>query len=244
LKDEFLSTVTHELLTPLTAVRAFSELLYDNPDTELEQRQEFLSLIIKESERLTRLINQVLDMAKIEAGEMEFHIGPVDLRTVMEEALETTGQLFRDKGIVVERCLADGLPPVRGDRDRLMQVAVNLLSNAAKFTPPESGRVEARLGLQDGAVRADIRDNGPGIAPEYLDVIFEKFRQAGNTLTDKPAGTGLGLAICRRIVEHLGGRIWVESRLGEGATFSFTVPAMPPTGEAGERTAADAVAGR
>lgn len=240
LKDEFLSTVTHELRTPLTAVRALSELLQDNPDMELEERQHFLGLIVKESERLSRLINEVLDMAKIEAGQMEFRIGPVDLETVMNEAIEATSQLFRSKEIAVERVVADGLPPVRGDRDRLMQVAVNLLSNAAKFTPP-GGRVEARLGLQDGAVRADVRDNGVGILPEDLDVIFEKFRQGGNTLTDKPTGTGLGLAVCRRIVEHLHGRIWVESKPGEGATFSFTVPTMPPESRTAERTEADAI---
>ncbi|HET6468584.1 MAG TPA: ATP-binding protein, partial [Geminicoccaceae bacterium] len=227
MKDDFLSTVTHELRTPLTAVRSLTEILHDNPDIELEQRQEFLALIIKESERLTRLINQLLDMAKIEAGEMELHIAPVDLARIVEEAVAATGQLFRDKGIAVEVHLPATMPPIPGDHDRLMQVLVNLLSNAAKFAPARTGRVQVGAEVRGDMVQVRVSDNGPGIAPEDLEVIYDKFRQVGHTLTGKPAGTGLGLAICRAIVERLGGRIWVESRLGQGAEFKFVLPLAP-----------------
>ncbi|WP_035694018.1 sensor histidine kinase [Azospirillum halopraeferens] len=226
LKDEFLSTVTHELRTPLTSIRALSEILHDHPDIEAEQRQEFLGTIIRESERLTRLINQVLDMAKIEAGEVEWTIGPVAIGTVMEQAAAATSQLLRDKGVTLTLAIPPDLPPVEGDADRLVQVAVNLLSNAAKFTPA-GGRVELRVVAQEGGVRIDVADDGPGIAPEHQGIIFERFRQVGDTMTDKPQGTGLGLAICKRIVEHLRGRIWVDSAPGRGATFSFTVPYAP-----------------
>ncbi|MGQ9366857.1 ATP-binding protein [Azospirillum sp. ST 5-10] len=223
LKDEFLSTVTHELRTPLTSIRALSEILYDHPDIEPEQRAEFLNTIIKESERLTRLINQVLDMAKIEAGEVEWAIGPVDLAAAVEQAAAATGQLFRDKGVALEVTIPDRVPPVEGDADRLVQVAVNLLSNAAKFSPP-GRRVALRVTADAGAARVDVTDDGPGIAPEHQAVVFDRFRQVGDPMTDKPQGTGLGLAICKRIIEHLHGRIWVESAPGHGATFSFTVP--------------------
>ncbi len=226
MKDDFLSTVTHELRTPLTSIRAFSEILYDDPELAMDQRQEFLGLIIKESERLTRLINQVLDFAKIESGQINWIIEPVDLGEVMEQAVAATSQLFRDKNVVLKMIIAPAVPAVRGDYDRLMQVAVNLLSNAVKFTPND-GRVEIAVRTDGDCGRVDVRDNGPGIAPKDIRIIFDRFRQVGNTMTSKPQGTGLGLAICLRIVEHLGGRIWVESQIGTGATFSFLIPCAP-----------------
>lgn len=232
LKDEFLSTVTHELRTPLTSIRALTEILYDNPDIELEQRQEFLGTVITESERLTRLINQVLDMAKIEAGEIDWQVAPMDLGAALEQAAAATGRLFLDRGIRLEVALPPDLPPVRGDHDRLVQVVVNLLSNAAKFTPP-GGRVTLSAAAAGAEAIVSVRDSGPGIAPEHQAIIFERFRQVGDTMTDKPQGTGLGLAICKRIVEHLGGRIRVDSAPGQGATFSFTVPLA--AGEASSR---------
>lgn len=223
LKDEFLSTVTHELRTPLTSIRALTEVLHDNPDIELEQRQEFLGLVITESERLTRLINQVLDMAKIEAGEIDWQVGPMDLGAALEQAAAATARLFHERGITLSVTIPHGLPPVRGDHDRLVQVAVNLLSNAAKFTPA-GGRAALSAAADGDHLRVSVTDSGPGIAPEHQAIVFERFRQVGDTMTDKPQGTGLGLAICKRIVEHLGGRIWVDSAPGSGATFAFTVP--------------------
>jgi signal transduction histidine kinase len=225
MKDEFISTVTHELRTPLTSIRAFSEILHDNPDLDPGERQRFLGLVIKESERLTRLINQVLDLAKIESGLAQWRTAEVDLRELVSDAVGATSQIFRAQRVTVEARLPPRIAPVRADRDRVMQVMLNLLSNAVKFCEPGSGRVEVRLVQGHDTVRVDVADNGVGISREHQQVIFEKFRQVGDTLTQKPAGTGLGLAICRQIVSRLGGRLWVESEPGRGSTFSFTLPA-------------------
>jgi Na+/proline symporter/signal transduction histidine kinase len=228
LKDEFLSTVTHELRTPLTSIRAFAEILHDDPDIDLEQRREFLAVIVKESERLTRLINQVLDMAKIKAGQMDWNIGPVDLAETAREATSTTAQVFKDRGVGLRLVPGGTLPPARGDRDRIVQVLLNLLSNAVKFAPRETGQVSLSLEREGpDMLRVSVADNGPGIAAEDADIVFERFRQVGDTMTDRPQGTGLGLAICRGIVEHLGGRIWVETAPGAGTVFRFTLPVFP-----------------
>ncbi|EWY38736.1 histidine kinase [Skermanella stibiiresistens SB22] len=224
LKDDFLSTVTHELRTPLTSVRAFAEILHDNPDIDPEQSREFLSVIIRESERLTRLINQVLDMAKIEAGEVDWTIGPVDLAAIMRNAAATTAQVFKDKDVALEVAIPAQVPIVQGDHDRLTQVAMNLLSNAAKFTPSGTGRVVVSVAPVAEGVKVAVTDNGPGIAAKDAEIVFDRFRQVGDTMTDKPQGTGLGLAICKSIVEHLGGRIWVDTAPGQGATFAFVIP--------------------
>jgi Na+/proline symporter/nitrogen-specific signal transduction histidine kinase len=224
LKDEFIATVTHELRTPLTSIRSFSEILYDNPDIAPLQRREFLAIITKESERLTRLINQVLDLARIEAGRFDWRIGPVDLRAVLDDAGAAVSRLFADKSMVLTMTLSPVMPPVRADRDQLMQVVINLLSNAVKFCAPTTGRVTVSADIAADHVELRIADNGPGIASKHHKVIFEKFRQASESPTSKPAGSGLGLPISKRIIEHLGGRIWVESRSGRGATFAFTVP--------------------
>jgi Na+/proline symporter/signal transduction histidine kinase len=224
LKDDFISTVTHELRTPLTSIRAFSEILNDNPRLGEAERAKFLGIIVKESERLTRLINQVLDLAKIESGGAEWNNTEVELKEIIEESITATSQLFKERGIHVVAELDPDLPTLFADRDRLVQVMLNLLSNAAKFCDKERGRVEIRLRSEGRALRVDVRDNGVGISPEDQQIIFEKFRQVGDTLTEKPQGTGLGLPICREIIGHFGGQLWVESRLGEGATFSFTLP--------------------
>jgi signal transduction histidine kinase len=225
LKDDFIATVTHELRTPLTSIRSFSEILYDNPDIPQEQRKEFLGIITKESERLTRLINQVLDLAKIEAGRFDWQIAAVDLRGVLSDAVAAVGRLFGDKNVALAADLPPGLPLVQADRDQLMQVMINLLSNAVKFCAPGSGRVAVTTRRTARGLEIRVTDNGPGIEPQYLETIFEKFRQVGDALTNKPAGSGLGLPISRRIIEHFGGRIWAESRPGQGAVFVFTIPA-------------------
>jgi Na+/proline symporter/nitrogen-specific signal transduction histidine kinase len=238
MKDEFMSNVTHELRTPLTAIRSLSEILVDAPDADAETRQRFLGIIVKETERLTRLINQTLDLAKIESGSAEWHATELDLASVLRDAVEATSQLFRERRVALAVAVADGVPRVKGDRDRLMQVLLNLLSNAVKFCAPGEGRVELRLSPTAGGVRLDVRDNGPGIAPGDQETIFERFRQLGGA-GGKPAGTGLGLAISRRIVERLGGHLTVESEPGRGATFSLTLPVdagAQAAGEAAQRT--------
>ena len=224
MKDDFISTVTHELRTPLTSIRAFSEILHDNPGMDAAKRDEFIVIIVKESERLTRMINQVLDLAKLESGSAEWHSAELDLKAVIEDAVSTTSQLVRDRGATLTLDLPDAAPPVLADRDRLMQVMLNLISNAAKFCDRDAGRIEIALRVLPDVLRVEVADNGIGIHPDDHEIIFEKFRQVGDTLTGKPQGTGLGLPISRRIVQHFGGTLWVDSRLGRGATFSFTLP--------------------
>ncbi len=228
LKDDFISTVTHELRTPLTSIRAFSEILHDHEDIDPAERHRFLGLIIKESERLTRLINQVLDLAKLESGLAEWHSAELDMNEIVADAVGATSQLFKSRGVTLDARLAPWVPKVRADRDRLMQVMLNLLSNAVKFCDEGAGRVEVRVGQSEAMVRVEVLDNGVGIDRAHQAVIFEKFRQVGDTLTEKPAGTGLGLAICRQIIDHFGGRLGVESEPGRGSVFSFTVPAAAP----------------
>ena len=223
LKDDFMSSVTHELRTPLTSIRAFAELMRDDPAMASEQRQQFVGLIVAEAERLSRLVNQVLDMAKIESGRGDWRNEPIDLRELIAHAVQTTHELFRERGAVVEVEQPELVPALHADRDRLLQVLLNLLSNAAKFVPEGRGRVVVRLSTDARAATIEIRDNGPGIAPEQQQLVFEKFRQGGDA-QHRPQGTGLGLPISRQIVEHFGGRMWLKSVPGQGATFGFDLP--------------------
>ena len=228
MKDDFVSTVTHELRTPLTSIRALSEMLFDDPEIEQEDRQRFLGIIVGEAERLTRLINQILDMAKLESGRAEWNTGAFDLGELLAEARDSLLALFNEKSVEIGIELPEKPLVVMADRDRLMQVLINLLSNAVKFVPAQTGRVFIRVVSDNKNARIAVQDNGPGLTAEECSVIFEKFRQGGNTLTDKPKGTGLGLPISRQIIEYFGGKLWVESQPGAGAAFIFTVPLTVP----------------
>jgi len=224
LKDDFISTVTHELRTPLTSIRAFSEILLDDPEIELAQRKNFLGIITKETARLSRLINQVLDLAKIESGAADWQESSIDMKELIGDTVDGMSQLFKEKNIQVEVTLPERVPAVTADFDRIVQVLLNLLSNATKFCDRDRGRIRIGLTECDAGLEIAVCDNGPGISAEDQAAIFDKFRQGGDTLTGKPQGTGLGLHISRHIVERLGGRIWAESRPGEGACFYFTLP--------------------
>ncbi|MFP4348796.1 MAG: ATP-binding protein [Thermodesulfobacteriota bacterium] len=225
LKDEFISTVTHELRTPLTSVRSIAEILHDTEDLDPDQHRQFLGIIIKESERLTRLINQVLDFQKMESGRMEWQMQPVDLCEVVSEAVSRTDQLVRDKGAAVRIHQPEApMPKIPGDVDRLIQVMLNLISNAVKFCDEDRGRIDITLSHDNQKVRVDVQDNGIGISSEHQKRIFDKFHQIRNVNKTRPSGSGLGLSISRRIVEHHGGIIWVESEPGAGSTFSFELP--------------------
>jgi Na+/proline symporter/signal transduction histidine kinase len=223
LKDDIMSSVTHELRTPLTSIRALSEMLLDDPKMALEDRLRFLGIIVSETERLTRLVNQVLDLAKIESGHAEWHNSDIDMKTLVQHAVEATSQLFRDRGATIEVILPDEAPHLLADHDRLLQVMLNLLSNAAKFVPKGEGHVRVKLASDEREIRVTVRDNGPGIAPAFLPFVFEKFRQGGDQ-SDRPQGTGLGLPISRQIIEHFGGHMWVEAPTGQGAVFAFSLP--------------------
>ena len=224
LKDDFMSSVTHELRTPLTSIRAFAELMRDDEGMDAEQRQRFLDIIVTETERLTRLVNQVLDMAKIEAGAAEWHNAEVDLTALLQQAASSMAESFREREITLE-CLWTPAPVmVWGDADRLTQVVLNLLSNAAKYAPRQLGVVSLALQVRGGEVVVSVSDNGPGVPPDQQAKVFEKFRQVDGDEHYRPGGTGLGLPISREIVQHLGGRLWLESEPGQGACFAFALP--------------------
>ena len=227
MKDDFISTVTHELRTPLTSIRAFSEMLQEDPKIDLAQRARFLGIIVSETVRLSRLINQILDLAKLESGRAEWTVAAVDVAEVVREAADSLAALFAEKHVALELDGCESGLVVAADRDRLMQVMVNLLSNALKFVPAEGGRVKVGAGGTATEVRVSVTDNGPGIQAVDQEVIFDKFRQGAGTidvLTDKPQGTGLGLPISRQIIEYFNGRLWAESTPGAGACFVFTLP--------------------
>ncbi|MEZ5856916.1 MAG: sensor histidine kinase [Hyphomicrobiaceae bacterium] len=232
LKDGFVSTVSHELRTPLTSIRSFSEIIQDNPDISREELQEFAGIIVKESERLTRLIDNVLDIAKMEAGDVEWRFSIVDPADVIREALDATSGLFhRAEPIRLEADIAADLPQVHVDADRLVQVLVNLISNAVKFCDAHDGVVAVVARGVDGGLEVAVRDNGIGIAPEDHEKIFLRFQQVPHAEKGRPKGTGLGLPICVEIINRFGGKLWVESRLKAGAKFTFRIPAA--VGEAG-----------
>jgi Na+/proline symporter/nitrogen-specific signal transduction histidine kinase len=242
LKDDFMSSVTHELRTPLTSIRALAELMHDDADMPPAQRQQFLSIVVAETERLSRLVNQVLDMAKIESGHAEWHNTELDLRALLTQAAQTVGELLHERGAVLVLELPAHVPLLRADRDRLTQVVINLLSNAAKFVPRGEGRIVLRLRVEPDRLCVDVQDNGPGVPAEQRALIFEKFRQGGDA-ANRPQGTGLGLPISRQIVEHFGGHMTLQPDLGQGACFTFTLPLTPrpeadrgtPAGVAGDQ---------
>ncbi len=224
LKDDFLATISHEFRTPLTSIRSFSEILYDQNDLSPEQRRRFLTIIIKETERLTRLINQLLDLAKLEAGRGEWQMSDIDPKEVIQDAVAVAGGLLTEHSIRFELSVPDGLPYVHADRDRFLQVVVNLLSNAAKFCEGPDPRVEIRAEASGDSLLVSVTDNGPGVPSGAEEKIFDKFQQVKERGGNKPTGTGLGLPICRQIVEYFGGRIWVDASYRDGARFVFTVP--------------------
>ncbi len=223
LKDDFMSSVTHELRTPLTSIRALAELMRDDPKIELVQRKQFIGIIVSETERLSRLVNQVLDMAKIKSGHAEWHTAEVNLCSLVQQAVVTTSELFRERQTLVQVEVPDTALMLLTDADRLTQVLLNLLSNAAKFVPVPGGRVGVSLQGDDAGITVRVSDNGPGVPPPQRALIFEKFRQGGEA-ANRPQGTGLGLPISRQIVEHLGGRLWLEASPGQGAVFCFYLP--------------------
>ncbi|MGB5386123.1 MAG: response regulator, partial [Eudoraea sp.] len=238
-KSAFLSTVSHELRTPLTSVLGFAKIIRKRLEEKIfpavkvedqkikksmKQVSENLNVVVSEGERLTNLINDVLDLAKIESGRMEWNKKPIFLQDVISRAIASTSSLFEEKGLSLKKKVSEDLPVVSADEDKLIQVVINLLSNAVKFT--DKGSVVLEASLDNGQILVEVQDTGIGIAEEDRHKIFERFRQAGDTLTDKPKGTGLGLPICREIIEHHGGIIWMKSTAGVGSTFFFTIPVM------------------
>jgi phosphoserine phosphatase RsbU/P len=223
LKSDFVSTVSHELRTPLTSIRSLSESMLVDRELPRDTQEQALRIIAQESQRLSRIINQLLDLARIESGEVEWRMESLDLGEVAAHAVHTNRTLFEDKDIVLECHLGNGVAPIVADRDRIVQVLTNLLSNAAKFTP-SGGNVRVRLVREDGRAVVEVADSGLGIPADQLDAIFERFRQVGDTLTAKPEGTGLGLPISRDIVRHHGGSLIARSEPGQGTCVRMSLP--------------------
>lgn len=236
-KSAFLSNVSHELRTPLTSILGFSKLIQKSlekkifPNIVSDDRKveravksvgENIGIIVAEGERLTALINDVLDLAKIESGRMDWKMEVLDANELIERSAAATFSLFANKPVELHKIVVDDLPAIVGDKDKLIQVVINLLSNAVKFT--DEGSVTCRADRVGDDVVISVTDTGYGISKEDQPKVFEKFKQVGDTLTDKPKGTGLGLPISKEIVEHHGGNIWVESDIGKGSTFAFALP--------------------
>ncbi len=228
LPEGFLAAVAPTLLSPFTAVCSFSEILADYPTLPLDQRNSFLDIAIRESRRLATVIDRVVDLARLRSGRAEWRIAPVEIGAAVDEAVTATRPLFRDKVVALDVAVPARLPTVRADRSRLAQVLENLLANAAKFSEAGRGRVNLAAEADARWVELSVTDDGPGIAPERQGIIFAQFLEREDTLQDEPRGSGLGLAVSKQVVEHMGGRIWVESAPGEGARFAFTVPRARP----------------
>jgi signal transduction histidine kinase len=245
LKSNFLSTVSHEFRTPLTSIKAFSEILLDEAESvpATPEMKRFLGIINSESDRLGRLIKNLLSLSRLESGRLAWRMTEFEVREVAEAAVDGLLPAFKAKDIRLERHVECPGGRVRADRDRIQEVITNLLENAIKFSEP-GGRVwigceeEGQRANGKPLLRVTVRDEGSGIPPGHLDRIFERFSQADASETRARGGSGLGLAICREIVEHHGGRIWAESTPGDGASFHFTLPLVgtSPDAEACETT--------
>jgi PAS domain S-box-containing protein len=242
MKTDFISTVSHELRTPLTSVLGFAKIIkrkleeviipsLDTTDKKMQrtarQINDNIEIIVSEGMRLTALINDVLDIAKMEAGKVDWKSEPIQITEIVDRAIAATTALLQAKNLSLVQQFDAHLPELMGDRDRLIQVVINLLSNAIKFT--ESGDITCKITRQQDKIIVSITDSGIGISLEDQPKVFERFKQVGDTLTDKPTGTGLGLPICKQIIEHHQGEIWVESELGQGSTFSFSLPSTAAT---------------
>ena len=225
-KSEFLANMSHELRTPLNAIIGFSEVLAQGMFGAINDKQtEYLHDILESGRHLLSLINDILDLSKIEAGRMELELIDFDLPQAIQNALTLVRERALRRGIALHHAIDDRVAAIRSDERKVKQVLLNLLSNAIKFTP-EGGRIEVRAASTDGMVEVSVTDTGFGIAPEDQDAVFEEFRQVG-TADKKAEGTGLGLALSRKFIELHGGRIWVTSQVGVGSTFTFTLPVRP-----------------
>jgi PAS domain S-box-containing protein len=239
MKTDFISTVSHELRTPLTSVRGFTEIIKKKLEEDIFPRlgdasfdsriqktlrriRENIEIILSEGERLTTLINDVLDISKLEAGRVEWKFEQINIADIIERAWISMSSLFVQKKLKFQKFIDENLPEVMGDQDRLLQVVINILSNAVKFT--EHGTITCKVYQHDNEIVVSITDTGIGIASSEKKYLFEKFRQATDTINYRPGGTGLGLSICKQIIDQHEGKIWVDSKVGKGSTFTFTLP--------------------
>lgn len=229
LKDNFISTVTHELRTPITSMKAFSKILLDNPDLDKVQQREFLGIIVNESDRISRLINQILDLRKLEVTESSRYIEVINLNELVQKTCNSFGLLLKEKELQLDYPAPPMTFYVQGNRDKLIQVMVNLIANAIKFVPEKSGKISIYLIQRNKHILLKIKDNGIGIAPKDQISIFDRFTQVHDNSLGKPEGSGLGLFITKKIIEQHQGMITVESELNKGATFIIKLPMVEKT---------------
>ncbi|MCG8353290.1 MAG: response regulator [Chloroflexales bacterium] len=223
MKSQFLATMSHELRTPLNSIINFTRILISGVRGPVNEGQvDYLNRVCASGEHLLGLINDILDLSKIEAGRMELYKEPCQVNELAQHVVATAAGLIKEKPIELHQDIAPNIPAIMVDRTRIRQIMLNLLSNAAKFT--DAGAITLRIFQEKDQIIVSLSDTGIGIVPEYLDTIFEEFRQVDGESNRRYGGTGLGLAICQRLVELHGGRIWVESVVGEGSTFSFSLP--------------------
>jgi signal transduction histidine kinase len=223
-KSEFLANMSHELRTPLNAIIGFSEVLGERMFGELNEKQaEYTEDILSSGRHLLSLINEILDLSKVEAGRMELELATFDLPLAIDNARTFVRERAAKHGINLDVTVDERLGDFVGDERKIKQILLNLLSNAVKFTP-EGGRIGINARQADGSVEISVSDTGIGISPEDQAKIFEEFRQVGGDYAHKTEGTGLGLTLAKKFVELHGGKIWVESEVGKGSTFSFTLP--------------------
>jgi len=222
-KSQFLANMSHELRTPLNAILGYTELIADGIYGQPSEKMlDVLKRLESNGKHLLGLINDVLDLSKIEAGQLLLELSNYSLQDIVQTVRSTLEPLAADKKLAFKIEVAPKLPPGRGDGRRLAQVLINLVGNAIKFT--DAGEVAVKATATDGSFHLSVRDTGPGISAADQAKLFQEFQQADNSITRKKGGTGLGLAISKRIIEMHGGRIWVESVVGQGSTFSFTLP--------------------
>jgi signal transduction histidine kinase len=230
-KSEFLANMSHELRTPLNAIIGFSEVLGERMFGELNEKQaEYTDDILSSGRHLLSLINEILDLSKVEAGRMELEVATFDLPLAIDNARTFVRERATKHGINLDVTVDERLGDFVGDERKIKQILLNLLSNAVKFTP-EGGRIGINARQADGSVEISVSDTGIGISPEDQAKIFEEFRQVGGDYAHKREGTGLGLTLAKKFVELHGGKIWVDSEVGKGSTFSFTLPerSSPPS---------------
>ena len=223
-KDEFLDTISHELRTPITAIRAATEILHDNDDVPEEMKKQFLSNIITESDRLNRLITKILDLEKFDSGMQKIYVTKNNIYHTISETINQLQQLIDNKKITIDLISEKNIVKAFYDEDRITQVLNNLLSNAIKFCPNQDGTIAIFVKETEQIIEVTIEDNGKGIDENDFEAVFEKFYQSSNQNIRKPVGSGLGLAICKKIIEHHNGRIWAENSINSGARITFTIP--------------------
>jgi two-component system phosphate regulon sensor histidine kinase PhoR len=223
IRKDFVANVSHELRTPISSIKGYAETLLDGKVDNEKNVKEFMNIIYQDSNRLARLIDDLLDLSKIESGKMNMELEPLDIRPVAERSLDVLEKLAKDRTITVRLDIPANLPRVTGDHTRLLQVFLNLLDNAIKYTPA-GGTVNLKAHSKDGMVQVDISDTGIGISEKNLPRIFERFYRVDKARSRELGGTGLGLSIVKHIVQAHNGQVWVQSTLGQGSTFSFTIP--------------------